>query len=153
MLLYLISLSCCYQCTKSCELGQLLAAGSGVKSFVFQIVANMLQVKPQWDGIFLKERYFSKQHIPTFNFYKNLRLDNDPLHLFKLWVLENNNCCQSWANSQQSENIWPFWVRIIVILWICSAMKTVIFFSSWDKSHDSSANSSKFEQMQWANVS
>ena len=38
----------------------------------------------------------------------------------------------------------------IVILWICSALTTVIFFSALDNLRDSSANGSKLEQMEWA---
>ena len=42
-----------------------------------------------------------------------------------------------------------FWVNVVVILWICSSLTTVIFFSAWDKSRDSSANSSELEQVEW----
>ena len=38
----------------------------------------------------------------------------------------------------------PFWV---VILWICSALRVVTYFSSWDKSRDPTANWSLLEQM------
>jgi hypothetical protein len=47
----------------------------------------------------------------------------------------------------QNDNFWPFWVKIIVILWIWSALTTVIFFSTWDKSRDLLANSQLLEQM------
>ena len=50
-------------------------------------------------------------------------------------------------------NFWPFWVKIIVISWISSASNSVIFFSAWDKSRDSSANNQKLEQMEWTPVS
>ena len=43
----------------------------------------------------------------------------------------------------------PFWVKIVIIFKICSALETVVFFSAWDKSRDSSANSQKLEQMEW----
>jgi hypothetical protein len=46
-----------------------------------------------------------------------------------------------------------FWVKIVAILWICSAVTTAISFSAWDKSRDSSANSSKFEHMEWVLLS
>ena len=58
--------------------------------------------------------------------------------------------------------IWMVWSTLyvylcalsenIVILWICQALTTVIFFPGWDKSRDSSVNSSKLEQMEWAIV-
>ena len=41
-----------------------------------------------------------------------------------------------------------FWVKIVVIFRMCSALTTVIFFSAWDKSHDSSAYRSKLEQIE-----
>ena len=31
----------------------------------------------------------------------------------------------------------PFWVKIDVILWICSALQAVISLSAWEKSRDS----------------
>ena len=34
-----------------------------------------------------------------------------------------------------------FWAKIVVILWICIAEQTIIYFSAWDKSRDSRANS------------
>ena len=40
----------------------------------------------------------------------------------------------------QKDNFWPFWMKIIVILWISSGMTTVTFFSAWDKSRDLTAN-------------
>ena len=36
--------------------------------------------------------------------------------------------------------------------YIYSALATVILFSAWDKSHDLSANSQKFEQMEWTSI-
>ena len=62
---------------------------------------------------------------------------------------EENNCCQIRANSQ-NDNFWPFWVKIVVILWICSALTAVVIFLAWDNSRDLSAYSSKLEQMQWS---
>ena len=41
----------------------------------------------------------------------------------------------------QNDNLRPFWVKIIVILWICSAWQTIISFSAWDKSFDPTAKS------------
>ena len=38
-----------------------------------------------------------------------------------------------------------------VVLWICSTL-LCIFFSAWDKSRDSSAKSSKLEQMEWVGL-
>ena len=40
-----------------------------------------------------------------------------------------------------------FWVQIVVSLWINSALQAVISFSTWDKSHDSGANTQKLEDM------
>ena len=40
-----------------------------------------------------------------------------------------------------------FWVKIVVILWIWSALQAVISFSAWDKTCDSTANSQKLEDM------
>ena len=46
-----------------------------------------------------------------------------------------------------SQNFWPFWVKIIVILLICSALTAIIFFSAWNESQDISANSQLLNQM------
>ena len=57
---------------------------------------------------------------------------------FSSW--ERKNCLQSWANSQNdhyfhpNNNLGPFWVKVIDILWICSALLVVLSFSSWEKS-------------------
>ena len=40
-----------------------------------------------------------------------------------------------------------FWVKIVVILWICSALQAVLSFSAWEKSRDSTPNSQKLEHM------
>ena len=40
-----------------------------------------------------------------------------------------------------------FWVKIVVILWIWSVLQAVIYFSAWEKSHDSTPNSPKLEDM------
>ena len=40
-----------------------------------------------------------------------------------------------------------FWVKIVVILWICSALQAVLSFSAWEKSRDSTPNSQKLEDM------
>ena len=34
-----------------------------------------------------------------------------------------------------------FWVKMVVILWICSALQAALSFSAWEKPHDSSGNS------------
>ena len=47
----------------------------------------------------------------------------------------------------QNDNLGPFWVKIIVILWICSALQAVLSFSAWEKSRDSTPNSQKLEDM------
>ena len=48
----------------------------------------------------------------------------------------------------QNDTLGPFWVKIIVILWICSGLQAVIiFFSARDKSCDPRANSKKLEDM------
>ena len=51
-----------------------------------------------------------------------------------------NDCLLNWANSQK----WQlfslkllFWVKIGVILWICSALQAVLSFSAWEKLRDS----------------
>ena len=46
-------------------------------------------------------------------------------------------------NFTQNDNLGPFWVKIIVILWICSALQAIISFSAWDKSRDPTVNSQK----------
>ena len=49
----------------------------------------------------------------------------------------------------QKDNIGPFWVKI-VFLWIFSALQPVLSFSIWEKSRDSTRNSSsKPPQMYW----
>ena len=40
-----------------------------------------------------------------------------------------------------------FWVKMADILWICSALEKVLFFSAWEKSSDSTRNSRKLEDM------
>ena len=47
----------------------------------------------------------------------------------------------------QKDNLGPFWVKIVVILWICSALQAVLSFSAWEKSRDSTRNSQKLEDM------
>ena len=47
----------------------------------------------------------------------------------------------------QNDNLGPFWVKIVVILWICSALQAVSSFSAWGKSCDSTANSRELEDM------
>ena len=43
----------------------------------------------------------------------------------------------------QNDNQGPFWVKIVVILWICSALQAVLSLSAWEKSRDSTRNSQK----------
>ena len=46
----------------------------------------------------------------------------------------------------QNDNLGPFWVKIVVILSVAQLVTTVIFFSTWDKSHvkwDNSQNSTQ----------
>ena len=47
----------------------------------------------------------------------------------------------------QSGQKLSFWVKIVVIFKISSALATVTLFSAWDKSRDLSANSQQLEQM------
>ena len=47
----------------------------------------------------------------------------------------------------QNGNLGPFWVKIVVILWIRSALQAVLSFSAWEKSSDSTPNSPKLEDM------
>ena len=37
----------------------------------------------------------------------------------------------------QNDNLRPFWLEIVVILWICSDLQAVLSFSAWEKSRDS----------------
>ena len=37
----------------------------------------------------------------------------------------------------QNDNLGPFWDKIIVILWVYSALQAVLSFSAWEKSRDS----------------
>ena len=46
-----------------------------------------------------------------------------------------------------NENLEPLWVKIVVILWICSSLQEVLFFSAWKKSQDSTLNSQKIDHM------
>ena len=45
--------------------------------------------------------------------------------------------------SLKNDNLGPFWVKIVVILWICSPLQAVSFSSAWEKSRDSTPNSQK----------
>ena len=47
----------------------------------------------------------------------------------------------------QNEHLGPFWVKLVVILWICLALQAVLSFSAWEKSRDSTPNSQKLEHM------
>ena len=47
----------------------------------------------------------------------------------------------------QSSPRLSFWVKMIVILWIFSALQANCFFSAWGKSCDSTSNSQKIEDM------
>ena len=40
-----------------------------------------------------------------------------------------------------------FWVKMVLILWICTALQGVLSFSAWEKSRDSTGNSQKLEDM------
>ena len=56
---------------------------------------------------------------------------------FSSW--KRQNCLRSRPNSQndifftQNDNLGPFWVKLVVILWICSALQAVLSFSAWEK--------------------
>jgi hypothetical protein len=39
----------------------------------------------------------------------------------------------------QKVSLEPFWVKIVVILWICTALQGVLSFSPWEKSRGSTA--------------
>ena len=43
----------------------------------------------------------------------------------------------------QKDNLGPFSMKIVVILWICTALQAVLSFSAWEKSCDSTHNSQK----------
>ena len=47
----------------------------------------------------------------------------------------------------QNDNLGPFCVKIIVNLWICSALQAVFSFSACEKSRDSTSNSQKLEDI------
>ena len=47
----------------------------------------------------------------------------------------------------QNDNIGPFWVKIIIILWIYSALQAVISFWAWENSRESTPNSQNLEDM------
>ena len=51
------------------------------------------------------------------------------------------------TNVTHKDNLGPFWVKIVVILWIFSALQAVLSFSAWEKSRDSTRNSQKLEDM------
>ena len=50
-------------------------------------------------------------------------------------------------NDNSKDNLGAFWVKIVVILWICSSLQGVLSFSAWEKSRDSTPNSPKLEDM------
>ena len=45
----------------------------------------------------------------------------------------------------QNDNLGPFWVKLVVILWICSALLADLSFLAWEKSRDSTPNSQKLK--------
>ena len=47
----------------------------------------------------------------------------------------------------QNDNLGPFWVKLVVILWICSALLADLSFLAWEKSRDSTPNSQKLEDV------
>ena len=47
----------------------------------------------------------------------------------------------------QNDNLGPFWVKLVVILWICSALLADLSFLAWEKSRDSTPNSQRLEYM------
>ena len=47
----------------------------------------------------------------------------------------------------KNDNLGPFWVKIAVILWICSSLQAIISISAWEKSRDLTPNSQKLEDM------
>ena len=49
--------------------------------------------------------------------------------------------------STQNGRRLSFWVKIVVILWICSALQAVLCFSAWEKSRESFHNSNKLPQI------
>ena len=56
------------------------------------------------------------------------------------------NYLQCWANLQNGK-LGPFRVKIVIFLWICSALQAVLSFSAWEKSRDSTHNSPKLKDM------
>ena len=47
----------------------------------------------------------------------------------------------------QNDNLGPFWVKIVVILWICTALQAMLSFSASEKLRDSTPNSQKLKHM------
>ena len=47
----------------------------------------------------------------------------------------------------QNDNLGPFLVKIVVILWILSALQAVLSYSAWENSRESTPNSQKLEDM------
>ena len=47
----------------------------------------------------------------------------------------------------KNDNLGPFGVKIIVILWICSALEAVLSFSALEKLRDPTPNSPNLEAM------
>ena len=46
-----------------------------------------------------------------------------------------------------NDNLGPYLLKIVVILWVYSALQAVLSFSAWEKSRDSTSNSQKLEDM------
>ena len=76
---------------------------------------------------------------------------------FSFWLLVvESRDSKAWKAEQihkmttiftQKDNLGPFWVKIVVSLWICSGLQAVLSFSAWEKSQDSTPNSPKLEHM------
>ena len=69
-------------------------------------------------------------------------------HLIFLMQREKKNCLQIHKMTNDftlNDNLGLFWVKIVVILWICSALQAVLSFSAWEKSRDSTRNRPNLE--------
>jgi hypothetical protein len=66
-----------------------------------------------------------------------------------MFLTVTHSICSSFS---QNDNFWPFWVKIIVILWYCSSWQQLPISSQLEINHviHKPTVSSKLEQMEWA---
>ena len=112
----------------------------------------------------LNSPYLHKIHKHCFPISIMCVFNYDPLHLFKLWAVgwwitwfisrwEENDCCQKWANPQNWQLFSLKMVKSCHLEWKFAHLWHHLFSSQLDiKSHDSWANISKLEQMEWTYI-